>query len=164
MEDNRQKLILETLKQSETLLGAQLQTALASDARAVSFCGLLIAAAALSTGLADGSQFSLAMYVAGTILFLAAGFAGWAAMPTKWYSPGQKGQDFAEDLSGDRPFLEVVKEMVLQNDKYISKNEAMQVNNAKVLKVSGWLAILAAPSGMLVEFSSRQLVLMLTCT
>lgn len=139
MDPNREKLILETLRQSEKLLDAQLQIAVAADSRAMTFCGLTIAAASLLVGLADRTSFPLPMYIAALLLFIAAVLAGLSARPVNWHAPGQKAADFDDDIEAARTLIEVAADMCSHNDEYIT-------HNANILRLNGrllWSAYLA---------------------
>ena len=63
---------MESLRQSEELLRSQFTIALASDARALNFCGLCLTAASLLTGLADRGSITAGMYMAAAALYVAA--------------------------------------------------------------------------------------------
>lgn len=151
MDDNRSRVILESLRQSESMMKSQMTIALASDARALTFCGLTLAAASLLVGLADTSGFALAMYVAGALMYVAAGVSGWSAMPIDWFAPGQKGGDFRDDITENKPFDAVALEMVAYNDKQIGENEAKRKRLNRRLVLSAFLAVTAAPLGVVAE-------------
>lgn len=151
MDDNHSRVILESLRQSEDMLRSQMTIALAADARSLTFCGLVLAAASLLVGLAGDSGLPVAMYLAGGILYIAAGLAGWTAMPVEWYAPGQKGGDFSEDIEQGKPFDAVALEMVAYTDKQIAKNEAVRRKRNIWLMRSAITAVCAAPLGLFVQ-------------
>lgn len=151
MDDNRDKLIRESLRQSEEFIRSQLTIALASDTRALTFCGLALATASLLVGLAGQSDLDAGMYVAAGLLYISAAFAGWNAMPVTWYPPGQFAEDFSGDLDEDKPILHALQEMGAWNDKHFRNNEAIRLTQNKRLWNAARIAVLAAPTGALVQ-------------
>ena len=151
MNDNRQELIRESLKQSEEIIRSQLTIAIASDSRALTFSGLTLAAASVLAGFADQAALSVAMYVASGMLFAAGAISAWTAMPVAWHPPGQLGGDFADDIAQNRPMGEVMLEMASFNDAHFHKNESVRAGQSRWLKCAAMLAGLAAPTGVLVQ-------------
>lgn len=151
MNGNRETLIRESLRQSEEIIRSQLTIAIASDTRALTFCGLTLAAASLLAGFADDAALSLAMYVASAMLFAAGAVAAWTAMPVAWYAPGQPGRDFDDDIDQDRPLEAVLREMIQHNDRHFDINEQVRERQSRWLSVAAMLAGFAAPTGLLVQ-------------
>lgn len=151
MDDNRSKVILESLRQSEEMMKSQMTIALASDARALTFCGVVLAAASLLVGLAESSGLPVAMYSAGGLLYVSSALAGWTAMPVAWFAAGQKGGDFKDDIEQNKPFDDVALEMVAYNDTQIDKNETVRKRQGRWLRRAAWTAVSAAPIGLVCQ-------------
>lgn len=151
MDANRDAVIRESLRQSEEILKSQMAIAIASDTRALTFCGITLTAASLLVGLADEAAVEVAMYVASAMMFAAGALAAWTAMPVAWYAPGQPGRCFDEDIEADKPMNAVIGEMVAYNDKHFDINERVRDRQSRWLRISASLAGLAAPAGMLVQ-------------
>lgn len=148
MDDNSKLLILEMQRRAEQRLQAQLEIALASDARALTFCGLCLAAASLLVGLAAGGL-EVAFYAAGIALFFAAALAAAAGRSTKFGAPGQPGRGYDDDLAANRPFHDVVAEVTRHIDAQTEANERQAAANGKLLEYSMWLAVLAPVIGLI---------------
>lgn len=142
--DNREKLILETLRQTEDLIRSQTEIALAADSRALTFCGILVAAATLMIGLAGGSAMGTGMVWGGITLLFSAALTGLAARPVTWRALGQKGEDFRKDIEDARQFIDVVAEMVMLNDRYIMLNDRVLQKNGRLMW-AGYLTAITAP-------------------
>ncbi|HRO14751.1 MAG TPA: hypothetical protein PLL33_06860 [Paracoccus sp. (in: a-proteobacteria)] len=151
MNDNRNAVIRESQRQSEEILKSQLTIAIASDTRALTFCGITLTAASLLVGLADQAEVTVAMYAASAMMFAAGALSAWTAMPVAWYAPGQPGRDFAEDIETDRPMNAVIGEMVAFNDRHFDINEQVRDRQSRWLRVAALLAGSAAPVGMLIQ-------------
>lgn len=151
MTSNKEQVIRESLRQSEEILRSQLAIAIAADTRALTFCGITLAAASLLAGLAGQASVGAAMFVASGFLYASAALAAWSAMPVDWYAPGQPGRDFDEDIASDKAVTEVMREMVAHNDSHFDHNERIRAAQSRWLRISASLAAVAAPVGMLVQ-------------
>ncbi len=149
MNTNAEKLILEMQRRAEQRLQAQQDIALASDARALTFCGLCLTAGSLLVGLADG-EYAIAFYAAGLALYLAAGCAAYAARPTRWAAPGQFGSDYEEDLAGDRDYLTVVQEVSAHVDDQIRRNDSVLDSNGRLMGIGTHIAVASPVVGLVV--------------
>ncbi|RWR28839.1 hypothetical protein D2T31_12055 [Sinirhodobacter populi] len=151
MDDNREKVILESFRQAELFSQAQMSIALAADGRAMTFCGLCIAAASLLLGLDGSDEIKVGMYAASAVLYAAAAIAGWRGLPVDWYAPGQKGGDFAEDVATGRPYIDVISEMITQSDRHLSQNSQRLAKSGWWLRMSAYLAVSAPLVGAAVQ-------------
>jgi hypothetical protein len=82
--------LLEAYRLSEERLKVQTTSALAADARAMAFAGLLVAASAILAGLSADSSNATGMLWGAAILIVAAIFSGLAARPINFYMSGAR--------------------------------------------------------------------------
>jgi hypothetical protein len=132
----------------QTHLQAQLQTALAADARATSTAGLFVTlgsailAAGLSHWQTKGSWSILGAALSAAALFLWAGArAAWAARPVEFYNPGTHPEKWFEAIESELPTLLGGQAEI--DDRDIKRNERQLVKNANALKDAFALALLA---------------------
>lgn len=141
MDKNLERLILETQRRSEMRLEAQLTLALAADARAMTFCSIMVAAAAALLGFAGEVAQPVPMIIAGLFFLASAISAAFVFRPMKWAAPGQCGSDYATDLRDNVPFHEVVVEVVGHTDEQIADNNQKAKVNARAFRIALALAI-----------------------
>jgi len=149
-----EKVARQIYDQGHAFLGAQLQAALAADARATAMAGLYttLALATLAAGFAywDKSESLsplLAGIVAGVFLIAAAIVSAWAARPTDFYFPGnQPSQWFAcrkSDLAG------LLGGEAENYDERIAYNDDLLGENQRAIRAAFALAIVAPLAGAL---------------
>jgi hypothetical protein len=142
--------VREMFNLGQAYLGAQLQTALAADSRAMSMAGLFVtlALAILAAGLGywqtnkDSWAVLLPALTAAGLLVSAGAQAGWAARPIVFYLPGThpeqlfkcRGDDLATMLGGQAEI----------DDRDIRRNERCMAANARAVMRAFWIAV-AAP-------------------
>jgi hypothetical protein len=150
--DDATKLKLEAYRLSERMLEMEVSIATASDQRAIAFCGVVVAGAAILAGLFDANLPNFGLLVSSMILAVSAGFAGYAARPVKLYTPGAWYEDFADDISRQpEDFMKAVVEMAVYNDSHSRVNKAIIERNAKFLNKSYVISIV----GLLVAIVSQ---------
>jgi hypothetical protein len=132
----------------QTHLQAQLQTALAADARATATAGLFLAlgsailAAGLSHWAAKGSWPILGAAIIASATFLLAGLrAAWAARPVPFYLPGTPPEKWFEDINSD--LSELLGGQAEIDDRDIRRNQTQLVRNANAMRDAFALALLA---------------------
>ncbi len=142
MTNNKSYIIHEAYRQSEKNLEYEISLGIAADQRAMAFCGWMVGAAALLTGLASGSANNRgALYIGAFFLIFSAALAGFSARPIQMRAPGAKFSDMEKDIKDDVPLDEVLVEMGSHNDKDSLKNRKKLAFNGKVILASYLVAI-----------------------
>ena len=126
-------------------LSSQKDAALAADARATTYAGIIIAAAAVLAGLTQKGE-PIEMLIGATILVIAAAIAGFAARPVEFYMPGSKFSDFNDDIRQGKEWIETIDELSSLLDENSNENDRIMAKNARILQFSFWIALF----GMLV--------------
>ena len=126
---------------SQAKLAAQASAALGADARAMSFCGACLAAAALLMGLANGSGFPVSMYVAGFFMIIAAAVSGYSARPVPFYFPGNNYNNLEDDIKGTDTHESVLAVLGGFADQHIQKNSEILAKNSAIALVPQFLAL-----------------------
>lgn len=140
--NNTSDIIREAFNQSEKNLEFEISLGVAADQRAMAFCGWMVGASALLTGLAENSDSSGgSLYSGAFFLILSAALAGYSARPIQMRAPGAKFSDLEEDIQKDVPFNDVLTEMGSHNDKDSTENRAKLAFNGKLILASYCIAI-----------------------
>jgi hypothetical protein len=149
-----EKMARQILTQGEIFLSAQLQAALAADARATTMAGLYttLALATLAGGFGYWDKTSdiaplLAALVAGSLLAVAAAMAAWAARPIDFYFPGnQPSQWFAGRLNN---LVTMIGGEAENYDTRIAYNDARLGENQTAIRRAFIVAIVSPLAGAL---------------
>lgn len=128
---------------SQAKLAAQASAALGADARAMSFCGACLAAAALLAGLANGSGFPVAMYVSASLMIVSATISGYAARPVPFYFPGNNFKYLEEEMTGPDSLESLLSTLGTFADLHIAKNSEILAENSMIFLQAVRLAISA---------------------
>ena len=141
--------VREILNLGQAQLQAQLDTALAADARATAMAGLYVTLglAVLAAGLAvwdnDANTTLLWPAIAAAGLFLVAGArAGWAARPVEFYLPGTHPEKLFECRDDD--LATILGGQAEIDDRDLRRNSRQMKKSARALMQAFWTAI-AAP-------------------
>lgn len=134
-------VIDEAYRLSEQRLQSQLQAALAADQRAMSAAGMLVAAAAVITALAEHAASSWSMLVGAVGLSVAALLAWYSARPQNFYMPGALFGDLAEDIERKATLSQVKRELGAFNDKHAGKNSEAMDRSANQMALAFLLAV-----------------------
>jgi len=149
--DNKSQLILEAYQRSERMLQAQLTMALAADARALTFSGLLLAAASILGGMASGGGSVSLVAGAGALpLVIAAGLAGFSARPVDFYIPGGKYEQIQHDIDTNRGQMDLLSDLAQKNDKSIRHNSKLLRSNGRFMLAAFWVAVVGGPIAALI--------------
>jgi len=141
-DENLRNLVSEAYRLSEQKLQSQFASALAADQRALNFCAILIAAAAILTGFFDPRDPKYGLLLSASLLIVAAAMAGYAARPVKFYSPGAKFSDLTENLLENTNYCDVLSEVGKFNDDHSLENSKVMKSNNNILKWAFSIAIL----------------------
>lgn len=142
MKDNTTlPLIEEAYRLSEQRLQSQFSAALAADQRAMTAAGMLIAAAAILTALADNASASWAMIVGAAGLALAALLAWFSARPQDFYAPGALFEDLAEDIACRASLAVVRSDLGKFNDKHARQNARAMDRSANMMSFAFVIAL-----------------------
>lgn len=137
----------EVVREGEAMLAAQLTVATAADQRAMTFAGLLIAAATAATGgviaLMLGDKPAWWVVLIGTLYaaaaIAAAGFAIWSAKPARFSFPGNEPALWHPDLwqvgaSGPHSKKQARVEQAVNLQSQIKKNKVILARNARWMR------------------------------
>jgi hypothetical protein len=149
--DNSELLIREMINRADMRLQAQQSIALASDARAMQFVATCVAGAAIIVAL-GGNEMDFHHFVVAGALAIAAFFAFMAALPVEWHAPGMRPSAFEDDVAGNVPVAEVLRELCGHLDKSILENNAILKANAGLLRVAAVFAVMAPILGGVAMF------------
>lgn len=134
--------------QAELYLQSQLQSALASDARATTFASIVasVSAAVFAGCIAlwdklEGDAFRGGLATA-IVLLLAACGGAWAARPIDFFMPGTRPEKWYDVLGANQNAMLGFAAEDYQND--IEENERFMAGNQTALRI-GFLLILSAP-------------------
>jgi hypothetical protein len=158
-ETNLNKLKEEAYRLSELSLSSDAAAADRSDARAMGFCGVVIAGAAILTGLVDGNSPNYGLLLAAFVMAVSAGLAGYSARPRDFYFPGARFDDLDADLTNLADISDVIEEIGRFNDKHSRQNRQQLRENAKIMTYSYLLAM----AGLLIAIGSQFLSLSAIC-
>ena len=140
-------LIAEAFRLAELNLQSETSIALASDQRASTFCGILIAAVAILASLSDQYKTSIFDDVAMVLFVAAASLAAFVARSTKISTTGLRFDSFAEDISAGRGFSQTISELGGHYDKASEANRRLIRSNSKLFNASlilAWLGLMLA--------------------
>lgn len=139
-ESTGETLIREAYRLAELNLESETQMLLASDQRATTFCGILIAAIAFS---ASDDPMDESIFDNLSIVFLAfsAALAAYSARSIKVFTTGLRFDSFAEDISQNRGFRETIFELSQKYDECSTHNRNQIKFNAKIFNYSLILAV-----------------------
>ncbi len=148
------ELAREVLRQGELRLGAQLQIALAADARAMTLAGLFTAAAAVARGFGAGAlegetprlAFGAGAIAMGAALVAASMLCVAAAWPGPIWPAGNRPESWWSDGVEERPLADCLRRESANYDRSIVKNRAALRRNAWRLQ---WGAALGAVSPLI---------------
>lgn len=155
MDTEPDELIKEAYRLSEVRLASQQTSALASDARAMAFAGLVLAAAAILCGLAKDAYAPMALLIGSGLLVVAAALAGYSARPVDFYMPGANFDDLQEDIEQGVEYLKVIAELGRFNDKHTATNHRMMEANARCMKWAFLTSLFAILVASVPQFLSR---------
>ena len=150
MPNNKEELILEAYRRSEERLAVQQTMALAADQRALTFSGLLFAAAAILAGLTENASDASSLFWTSGILVVSAAFAGWSARPVDFGSAGGRFSSLKKDIEDDVPHLNALQQIGEYNDEHISDNEVLMAKNGRLMRWSYFIAIFS-PTPVLLQ-------------
>jgi len=157
--NNLSQLKLEAYRLSERCLESETALSVASDQRAMSFCGIVIAGAAILTGLIDSENPNYGLLLAAFILTISAGFAGFAARPVKFYAPGAKFEDFMPDIENNEAYLSVIQELAQFNDQHSLLNRNKMDRNAVLLYIAFFVALAGLFVALISQINFEALIL-----
>ncbi|NQY59921.1 hypothetical protein [Cognatishimia sp.] len=152
MSDNKKQLILEAYRRSEARLSAQQQLAIAADQRAVTFAGIIFAAAMVLTGIVANSDDAGSLIFTVILLLVSAFCSAWSALPADFGVVGGRYDDMEEDIHSDSNSLKVLEEIGAHNDEHIRDNDIIMNGNGTMMKTSFFFAVIAPLPALLVEF------------
>lgn len=135
------KVVELALESSSQRLEAQTNSALAADARAVGFAGLVFAAAAILCGLAPNAASPTFVLIGSGILVVAGLVAGTSAKPVDFYMRGAPFSVFSNDIAANKPYEEVLHELGVWNDQHAIENGKALDKNASLIRRAFLLAI-----------------------
>lgn len=151
--DVDQKMALQILKQGETYLTAQLQAALAADARAAALAGLYttLSLAVFAGGLGywdkTGNLSALLSAIAsGTSLAIAAALSAYAARPIDFYFPGNAPRNWIPYRKA--PLVPMIGGEAEHCDRGIAANDLQLSKNQHAVRRAYWFAIGAPFAGL----------------
>ena len=153
-EANIAKLQEEAYRLSEAALASDTDALDASNERAMQFCAVVIAGAAILAGLFDAKDPNVGILVGARFLTLSAALAGYSAKPRIFYSPGAKFSDFDQDFRRGVPFHQAIEEMARYNDKHSEWNRRVLLKNAQVMMWSYGVAIAGLAIAILSQLGS----------
>lgn len=138
-----EEILKEVVREGEAMLAAQLSVATAADQRAMTFAGLLIAAATAATGgvvaliLTANPNWTAALIGAFYAIFalVAAGFAIWSAKPNDFSFPGNEPSSWHPEQwlagkNGPHNLKQARVEQAVTLQSQIGKNKATLALNA----------------------------------
>lgn len=141
-------ILKEIVRQGESRLQAQLQAALAADARAgllsslqaASSAALFVAAAQTEiSGLAE-----TAAYISAACLLIGASLAAWALRPIDFGFVGNRPSNWIDSIR-DRERLKIgLAGTAVHLDKYLAQNDRYMAGNARLTRAS-LIALIAGP-------------------
>lgn len=149
---SQKEIIRLAFELSQAKLAAQASAALGADARAMSFCGACLAAAALLAGFANGSGFPVAMYVSACFMIVSATISGYAARPVPFYFPGNSFKNLEEDMTGPDSFESLLGALGRFADQHIAKNSDILAENSMIFLQAVRLAIVALVVAIVPQF------------
>jgi hypothetical protein len=133
-------MLAEIIREAEARLAAQLTVAIVADQRAMTFAGLMLAAAAALTGTALGAGSAAALAVpvvlAGLGLFVAAALAVIAARPVDWDYVGNEPSAWIVDISPPARLKPSTAAMADHYDGMIKGNEVTIAASAFWIRLS----------------------------
>lgn len=140
-----EKMVREIYSQAQAFSQAQLQSALASDQRAMTFAAILVtlsaagvaAAAALYEKLPHDALIGIG--VMAFTLLIAATFAAWAARPIDFFYPGSRPEEWYENRKED--FVEMLGGAAERTQTVIDENERFMDGNQEAIRAALILAI-----------------------
>jgi hypothetical protein len=141
IEDNVSQIKTEAYRLSEKSLESDVAASFSADQRAMSFCGIVVAAAAILTGLFDPGSPNFGLLLSALILAISAGFAGFSARPVTFYFPGARFDDFESDFDQNIEYVIVIDQLARFNDKHSRFNRKILESNANIFGKSYILAI-----------------------
>lgn len=149
--NSNSELIREMIFRADMRLQAQQQIVLASDARAMQFTVICIAAATLAATLGSRSD-GWGHYATAMMLVVASFCSAWAARTIKWNAPGMHTGDFKKDLVANRPLDEVRLDLAIHLDELIDENESILKENASSLQWATGIAVFSPIIGAVIHF------------
>jgi hypothetical protein len=150
----KEPMARQILQQAETRLQAQLQAALASDARAMTVASVLITLATATTAAAlaywdkaGNLPILIGGLVAAAFMLAGAAFGVWAARPTDFYFPGNQPEKWIPIRKGN--LIEALGGEAENQGQRIAINDELLVANAKALTRAALLAVAAPLAGVI---------------
>ncbi len=141
-----QKMALQILKQGETYLAAQLQTALAADARAAALAGLYttLSLAVFAGGLGYWDKTAnlsplLSAIASGTCLAIAAALSAYSARPIDFYFPGNVPKNWIPYRKAS--LVPMIGGEAEHCDRSIAANDLQLSKNQLAIRRAYWFAI-----------------------
>jgi hypothetical protein len=134
------KMLAEIVREAEARLQAQLTAAIAADQRAMTFAGLMVAAAAAMIGAALGvsreADVTLPTIVTGLFLFAAAVLAVVAARPVAWDFTGNTPSAWVKSIADGDSLHTALSDMASFYAEMIEANEIAIANAAYWIRLS----------------------------
>jgi hypothetical protein len=142
MTSDGEKLILEANRLAELQLTSQVEVMLASDQRATTFAGIMMAAVVV---IAQRSESDLSFWnddLGLILLGLSAGLAALSARSIRVYVPGNAFSSFHEDIQNKREMGLVLRDLGKIYDECSESNKAKMRSNARLFNAALYLGIL----------------------
>lgn len=133
---SRNKIIAEAYRLSEKKLETQMNLAISSDQRAVTFSGILIAAVAIQVSLSTTGEIDIYNNLAIVFFVLAAGFSAFVARSTKITATGMKFSDFEDDIKDSRSYEDAISQLGAHYDDALGENLRLITMNGRLFNVS----------------------------
>jgi hypothetical protein len=145
-------MLAEIIREAEARLAAQLTAAIAADQRAMTFAGLMLAAAAALTGAALSASpqavLTLPIIVSALGLFLTSALAVASARPVAWDYVGNEPSCWLRDINPAAELKLSLAEMADHYDGMIKDNEAAIAARAFWLRLSMGSALVSILVGL----------------
>ncbi len=143
-ENSEERLLLEAYRLVQQNLQSQVIFALAMDQKSVTFCGLVVASLAALIGFSVGKNLHWSLELSMAFFAVSSACSALAIRPIKFFVPGLPFENFDDDITSKRLFLDVVKEYGRLLDECLEKNEKKMAGNTFLFK----LAIVSALVGL----------------
>jgi len=147
------KVLDEIIRQAEARLQAQLTAAIAADQRAMTFAGLMLAAAAAfigaSFGAAQNEALALPVYITGVGLIVSAVFAVIGARPVDWDFVGNTPRSWISSVASGQSLHDGLADMANFYAEMIEENETAITGAAFWIRLSMWCALASLVIGAL---------------
>ena len=142
MTSDSEKLILEANRLAELQLTSQVDVMLASDQRATTFAGIMIAAVAVIAQIYESDRSFWYDDLGLVLLGLSAGLAAVSARSIKVHVAGNAFSNFDEDIQNKREMGLVLRDLGKIYDDCSKLNKAKMRSNARLFNAAIYLGIL----------------------